>query len=607
MRDLPARHRSARAVFDQSWNLLTAEEREVMQTLSVFRGGFRGRAAQAVAGAPLALLADLVEKSMLGITPAGRYHMHELLRQYAAEQLQTSPQKLETAHNRHCEYYAAFLQGRGEELKGKGQQEALGELRAEIDNARAAWSWAVEATRVAHLVQALDGLCRFYEWQGRCQDGEAACKAAVEKLSPTSASVEELRTLVKTLTWQAAFSRALGRTERASQLLQESLGLLRRPELEGQDTRAEEAFAQLEMGQIAHILRTRAEARRWFERSLALYHSLGDESGMAGALERLGDTVWGSSDFGEAKRCYEQSLAIRQALGDRRGMADALLGLSGVTASSGQFEELAQSERLARRAVAIHREMVNRVGFARGVVHLASRLAVLGKFADACPLFEEAAGIYDDLGLRLDFAVAQDLLGWMKTNLGSYDEARALCETALAAFQEVEDHHGVGMSCLGLGEIVSAQGGLVEARQRLEESVAIFREVGQREHEALALIALARVSIGLGQRDRAHEDLRRALQIAIHVRAFAPSIFAIAISALLFLNRDEVERAVELCALASRYPYFGSSRFWEDVAGKHIAAATAALPSEMVAAAQERGRARDLWGTAEELLDELNA
>jgi len=29
LRDLPARHRSMRAVFEQSWQLLSAEEREV--------------------------------------------------------------------------------------------------------------------------------------------------------------------------------------------------------------------------------------------------------------------------------------------------------------------------------------------------------------------------------------------------------------------------------------------------------------------------------------------------------------------------------------------------------------------------------------------------
>ena len=41
------------------------------------------------------------------------------------------------------------------------------------------------------------------------------------------------------------------------------------------------------------------------------------------------------------------------------------------------------------------------------------------------------------------------------------------------------------------------------------------------------------------------------------------------------------------------------------VAGKHIVATAERLPPEVVAAAQERGRARDLWQTAEEFLQEL--
>jgi hypothetical protein len=49
-----------------------------------------------------------------------------------------------------------------------------------------------------------------------------------------------------------------------------------------------------------------------------------------------------------------------------------------------------------------------------------------------------------------------------------------------------------------------------------------------------------------------------------------------------------------------------NSRWFEDVAGRHIAAAAAAqLPPDAVAAAQERGRVRDLWATVEQLLAEL--
>jgi hypothetical protein len=63
--------------------------------------------------------------------------------------------------------------------------------------------------------------------------------------------------------------------------------------------------------------------------------------------------------------------------------------------------------------------------------------------------------------------------------------------------------------------------------------------------------------------------------------------------------------AVEAYALASRYPYVADSRWFEDVVARHITAAAATLPSEVVAAAQERGRALDLWETAEELIAEL--
>src|SRR5690606_6400978 len=47
LRDVPARQRSMRAIFDYTWALLTPEEARVMAGLSVFRGGFTLEAARA--------------------------------------------------------------------------------------------------------------------------------------------------------------------------------------------------------------------------------------------------------------------------------------------------------------------------------------------------------------------------------------------------------------------------------------------------------------------------------------------------------------------------------------------------------------------------------
>jgi predicted ATPase len=85
--NVPIRQRSIRAVFDYSWNLLSADEQAIFARASIFRGGFTREAVQAVTGASLRLLMALVNKSMLHRDPDGRFDIHELLRQYAAERL----------------------------------------------------------------------------------------------------------------------------------------------------------------------------------------------------------------------------------------------------------------------------------------------------------------------------------------------------------------------------------------------------------------------------------------------------------------------------------------------------------------------------------------
>lgn len=103
-RDVPSRHRSLRALFNYSWALLEKTECASLQRLSVFQGEFDAEAAGAVADTSPVELAALVSKSLLRQTPTGRYAMHQLLRQYAAERLRTSPGQ-RGVRNRRCAHY----------------------------------------------------------------------------------------------------------------------------------------------------------------------------------------------------------------------------------------------------------------------------------------------------------------------------------------------------------------------------------------------------------------------------------------------------------------------------------------------------------------------
>src|SRR5258706_6596077 len=75
-RDVLQRHKSLRTVFEHSWRLLSEAERRVMARLSIFRRGFDLEAAEEVAEATLPILANLADKSLIRLTPSGRYDMH---------------------------------------------------------------------------------------------------------------------------------------------------------------------------------------------------------------------------------------------------------------------------------------------------------------------------------------------------------------------------------------------------------------------------------------------------------------------------------------------------------------------------------------------------
>ncbi|MEJ2751047.1 MAG: hypothetical protein P8183_24550 [Anaerolineae bacterium] len=133
VRDVPHRHRSLRAVFNTSWQMLTGPERQAVQQLSVFRGGFDREAAQAVTGASLSLLAALVDKSFMRLDEDGRYRRHPLLIQFAVEKLAADPELETQTRRRHAQYYGRFCQELESHLLGTQPGVGIARLAPEQD------------------------------------------------------------------------------------------------------------------------------------------------------------------------------------------------------------------------------------------------------------------------------------------------------------------------------------------------------------------------------------------------------------------------------------------------------------------------------------------
>lgn len=196
LRDLPPRHRSLRAVFAASYARLGQPEQAVFARLSVFRAGFTAASAAAVAGASLAQLLGLVRQSLLWRSPAtGRYELHELLRQFAAEKLSLACSAAEPAaeqtateqdalHAAHARYFVAFLEQRETPVKSAAQMAALDEIQADLENIRQAWEWIVARRDFAAVRRAVRTLYAFCDMRSRYHDGELLFRLARDGLAP---------------------------------------------------------------------------------------------------------------------------------------------------------------------------------------------------------------------------------------------------------------------------------------------------------------------------------------------------------------------------------------------------------------------------------------
>jgi hypothetical protein len=164
------RHQTLRAAVEWSYSLLGDSERLVFDRLGVFPASFDEAAAIAVCATGrverwdvIDGLASLVAKSMVGLERAGdttRYRLLETLRHYARERIAAS-EELDGLRRRHAAHFAALAEVVGAGLMSRDELAWRSRASVELDNFRAAASWAFDAAAsddVGLGVRVIDGL-----------------------------------------------------------------------------------------------------------------------------------------------------------------------------------------------------------------------------------------------------------------------------------------------------------------------------------------------------------------------------------------------------------------------------------------------------------------
>ena len=217
-RDAPARQRTLTATITWSYDLLEESQRELLARLAVFRGSWSSEAAEHVCRADPGDAEALVDAGLVR-GDEDRFAMLETVREFAQDRL-TESGELDELRRRHAQYMLELaLKGRAS-ARGPEEPALLDRLVRELDNVRAALSYALETDDAAlglTIAEALEPL-----WIRGMRQREA-----VSWLAPLLALDGEVDLAVRagalTLAGRAAIE--AGEAERAERWVQDGLEL----------------------------------------------------------------------------------------------------------------------------------------------------------------------------------------------------------------------------------------------------------------------------------------------------------------------------------------------------------------------------------------------
>jgi DNA-binding SARP family transcriptional activator/predicted ATPase len=615
MRDLPSRQRSVRAVFDASWGLLDERSRATVANLAVFRGSFTREAAQAVSGASLALLRQLANQSWIQ-RDGDDYQIHELLRQYAEENLRAEPQTWEAARERHAAYYADFLEAQFEVLNGNRQEEAFAAIGAARDNLFIAWDWLALQEDYSRIVrQMLPALFRWQEIYGRAspffayveralgalppgrepqlriillaalsafyRDGAAIRLAVFGNVSPArdEAIVEAWLLAEENYPfdfWGVVLATMYGTIVDSGPALSRLEQLL--AHFRAQNRRWDVAFT---LQQIVFVILRQlkseeqtAAAAAYVGEAYGLFQALGDVREGAYSLRLRGHLSRIRSNFQDAIAQWKAAHDILLLVGDQALSAELDWHIGDVYLQLGEFAAAFDHYRqMSERAIASQ----NRALAGRILSKESLEASRYGHPDHAWTTRREALAFSQEAHDRYGEAWNTWEMAELYRLQGDFLAAREWFERARALFEQLGEEAGLSFYARGLGDLAYSAGNYRQARDHYSQSLAGAEATGHAWAKAYARCGLGLAALGLQEYETARSELARALRQAATTGDRGITLFVLGAVAELLAATGYAARSAAVASHVRHHPVS-----WAETRSRAEALleATGALPSE---------------------------
>jgi predicted ATPase len=483
--NLPERQRSIRAVMNYTWQTMSEIEQQVFMQASVFLGGFTRDAVQSVTGASLRNLMTLANKSVLRRNAdSGRYSIHEMLRQYAAEHLQHNGNET-TAHERHMTYYANHMNDYEKDFRGTGQLiSSMRVFEQDIENIQAAWQYATDTRDFDVVDELVSGLFHFYDIRSWVFKGEQQFGRTAQIVRQLAGDDHHIL-LGKLLARHAKFLFYRGARKQALDAMDESIQLL-----EGTENDEELAFALSIYADALGYMGDFKKSLYLCDRSLTIFRETNDRWGIATALNNLGVSYYYLENYNHSIVHFEESMSISREIGDISGVTAILSNLGAIAHDQQQYDHAID---LYNESMRLSEKLHDQYGVASIQVNLGWTLFVTGKYQQAYDYTVQSIESANRLGNRWLLITGHINLGTIACELDDLPNAKHHLAEAYQLMRQLQATHLLPDIIVGAGYLLFKYQQLEDALRLLtygKQLPGIEGETEARINEALKLITV---------------------------------------------------------------------------------------------------------------------
>ena len=463
MRAVSERQKTLHNAISWSYNLLSAEERDLFVHLSVFSGGFTLDAAEAVFSHIVTnksvsdLIALLWDKSLLqrtlDVRGEPRFTMLVTIQQFAIDLLREWGEEAE-ARNRHLAYFLDLAERADKEIHGPNQVKWMERLETDHHNCRAALEWCVVSQQTEAALRLFGAL----GWAWFVQSHYHAIYSWFNKIRSLPEIMNHPELYARILNQIGIQGWLLGDYQDAGSALEESQEIC------------------LKLGSIG-------------------------EKGLAEALNYLGMVLlWDGHDLDSAQSLFQRSFVLYQKHADQRGMAFTILNMGKVEADRHVNRSAFP---LFEQSMDLFRQLGDLWAIGRCSLHLGQLYLSDGNYDRAFFFANQYLMICEELHFSQGITTAMNLLGHICRLQGNFDQAELILENSRAIAHKFDLKESQAFAVVGLGLLALSRGDYPLAAKYAKDAYNIRRILHEKWSTLDLVGSLAASAAGMNQFERA--------------------------------------------------------------------------------------------------------